>query len=74
MLDALKQSIGNLHSVHRPRLEDECDLLFARIEQARREGAVTDQQAMQLIYDVRNERARCFRSGSRQRTGHSSVG
>ncbi|PIO91623.1 hypothetical protein CBI55_23645 [Pseudomonas syringae] len=65
MLDALKQSIRNLHKAHWAKLEDDCTGLFIRIEQARREGLVTGEQAMQLIYDVRNERSRCFRSVNR---------
>lgn len=71
MLDALKQSINDLHKVDRPRLEDECDVLLTRIEQAQSEGALTGEQAMQLIHDVRNERSRCFRSGSQRRIGQS---
>lgn len=74
MLDALKQSINDLHKVHRPKLEDECDALLAQIERARRQGAVTNEQAMQLIYDVRNERSRCFRGGSQQRVGNPGRG
>lgn len=70
MLDALKQSINDLHKVDRPRLEDECDALFSRIEQAGSEGTVTGEQATQLFYDVRNERSRCFRSGSQRRMGN----
>lgn len=71
MLDALKQSINDLHKVNRPRLEDECDALFSRIEQARAEGTLTGEQATQLFYDVRNERSRCFRSGSQRRIADS---
>ncbi|WP_148279877.1 hypothetical protein [Pseudomonas syringae] len=67
MLDALKQSIRNLHLAHWASLEDECDALLIRIEQARRTGVVTDEQAMHLVYDVRNERSRCFRSVNRCR-------
>jgi hypothetical protein len=73
MLDALKQSIHDLHKVDRPRLEDECDALLTRIEQARTEGTVTAEQATQLLYDVRNERARCFRSGSQRRITDSQA-
>lgn len=74
MLDALKQSINDLHKVDRPRLEDECDALLARIEQARTEGTLTGEQATQLFYDVRNERSRCFRSGSQRRMGNPGAG
>lgn len=74
MLDVLKQSINDLHKVDRPRLEDECDALFSRIEQARTEGTVTGEQATQLFYDVRNERSRCFRSGSQRRMGNPGAG
>jgi hypothetical protein len=70
MLDVLKQSINDLHKVDRPSLEDECDALLIRIEQARTEGTVTGEQATQLFYDVRNERSRCFRSGSQRRMGN----
>ena len=73
MLDALKQSINDLHKVDRPRLEDECDSLFSLIERARAEGTVTGEQATQLFYDVRNERSRCFRSGSQRRMGNPSA-
>lgn len=71
MLDALKQSINDLHKIDRPRLEDECDSLFSRIEQARTEGTVTGEQATQLFYDVRNERSRCFRSAGQRRIADS---
>lgn len=74
MLDVLKQSINDLHKVDRPRLEDECDALLIRIEQARTEGTVTGEQATQLFYDVRNERSRCFRSGSQRRMGNPGAG
>jgi isopropylmalate/homocitrate/citramalate synthase len=73
MLDALKQSINDLQKVDRPRLEDECDALFSRIEQARSKGSVTDEQATQLIHDVRNERSRCFRSASQRLIEDSQV-
>lgn len=74
MLDVLKQSINDLHKVDRPRLEDECDALLIRIEQARTEGTVTGEQATQLFYDVRNERSRCFRSGSQRRMDNPGAG
>lgn len=73
MLDALKQSISDLHKVYRPSLEDECNALFVRIDEALRTGGVTDDQATQLIYDVRNERSRCFRNGSRRRIEDSEA-
>lgn len=73
MLDALKQSINDLQKVDRPRLEDECDALFSRIEQARSEGSVADEQATQLIHDVRNERSRGFRSASQRLIEDSQV-
>jgi hypothetical protein len=70
MLENLRQSIRELHRSNRGRLEDECDGLLERIELARSEGVLTDEQAMQMIYDVRNERSRCFRGGSGRRAGH----
>lgn len=73
MLDALKQSINDLHKVDRPRLEDECDSLFSLIERARAEVTVTGEQATQLFYDVRNERSRCFRSASQRRITDSQA-
>lgn len=73
MLDALKQSINNLHKIDRPRLEDECDALFSRIEQARTEGTVAGEQATQLFYDVRNERSKCFRSAGQRRIADSQA-
>jgi hypothetical protein len=65
MHEDLTRSIRGLHLSKRGRLEDECDALLERIQQARKEGAVTDEQATQLVYDVRNERSRCFRATGR---------
>ncbi len=70
MFETLRQSIRGPHRSDRARLEAECDDLLERIEQARSEGALTDEQATQLIYDVRNERSRCFRAGTGSRAGH----
>lgn len=70
MFETLRQSIRELHRSDRAWLEDECDGLLERIEQARSEGALTDEQATQLIYDVRNERSRCFRGDTGRRAGH----
>lgn len=70
MLESLRHSIRELHRSNRARLEDECDDLLQRIEQARSECALTDEQATQLIYDVRNERSRCFRASGGRRAGH----
>jgi hypothetical protein len=70
MLETLRQSIRDLHPANRARLEDECDGLLERIEQARNKDALTDEQTMQLIYDVRNERSRCISSGTGRRAGH----
>lgn len=73
MLDALKQSINDVHKVDRPRLEDECDALLTRIEQGRTEGTLTGEQATQLFYDVRNERSPCFRSAGQRRIADSQA-
>jgi hypothetical protein len=64
MHEDLARSIRGLHLTNRASLEDECDALLERIQQAREEGAVTDEQATQLGYDVHNERSRCFRRHS----------
>jgi hypothetical protein len=61
MHDALTHSIRYLRHVSRARLDASCEALKGRIEKARHEGAVTDEQAAQLIHDVHNERARVIR-------------
>ena len=54
MHDALTHSIRYLRHVSRARLDASCEALKGRIEKARHEGAVTDEQAAQLIHDVHN--------------------
>lgn len=63
MFNALRTVISELHRANRASLDGDCDALKIRIEQGRREGRITEEQAAQLTYDVHNERARCFRNG-----------
>ncbi|SDX75923.1 hypothetical protein SAMN05444064_1412 [Pseudomonas syringae] len=67
MLDNLRYAIGELHKTNRASLETDCAALKSRIETARCQSLITEAQAIQLTYDVHNERARCSRYGLHRR-------